>query len=177
MYVKSWQAIDGWFDWHESQQLACDEQEQAQAVLGGSKKGNDVRRQEILGDGSGSLAGMLCSTCSAHAADMLRDPRACDVIVEVAQGGSAGKQKCPHTSANSLLKLCAQFLYSTITCTVYPGWRALKRHLVAFAVAIAEALRLHCCRCSVCSSCNRCDASTAVHRSSSCFGPSSIGTT
>lgn len=93
------------FGWRESQYLACDQQEQAQAVLGGSKKDNDVRRQEILGEGAGSLAGMLCSTCSTHAADMLRDPRACDVIVEVAQGGSAGKQECVHTSANSLLKM------------------------------------------------------------------------
>ena len=64
-----------------------------------------MRRQEILGEGAGSLAGILCSTCSAHAADMLRDSRACDVIVEVAQGGSAGKQACVHTSANRLLKV------------------------------------------------------------------------
>lgn len=66
-----------------------------QAVLGGSKKDNDVRRQEILGEGVGSLAGSLCSACSAHAADMLRDPRACDVIVEVAQAGSSGETSVP----------------------------------------------------------------------------------
>ena len=82
----------------ESQLLCCDQQEQAQAVLGGSKKDNDVRRQEILGEGAGSLAGVLCSTCSAHAADMLRDSRACDVIVKVAQGGSEGKQESVNIS-------------------------------------------------------------------------------
>ncbi|KAL3157064.1 hypothetical protein ABBQ38_001311 [Trebouxia sp. C0009 RCD-2024] len=74
------------------------EQEQAQAVLGGSKKDNDVRRQEILSEGAGSLAGSLCSTCSAHAADMLRDPRACDVILEVATAGSSGVLSAHHAA-------------------------------------------------------------------------------
>ena len=99
-----WQATNAFSDGNESESL-CHQQEQAQAVLGGSKKDDDVRRQEILGEGAGSLAGMLCSTCGAHAADMLRDPRACDVIVEVAQGGSAGKEARVHTSANGLLNI------------------------------------------------------------------------
>lgn len=83
-------------DQQKSQLLLYVSQEQEQAVLGGSKKDNDVRRQEILGEGASSLAGLLCSTCSTHAVDMLRDPRACDVMVEVAQAGSSGTQECTH---------------------------------------------------------------------------------
>lgn len=68
----------------------CVVQEQTQSTLGGSKKDNDVRRQEILGEGASSLASALCDVCSANAANMLRSPMACDVIVEVAQAGSSG---------------------------------------------------------------------------------------
>ncbi|KAL3132742.1 hypothetical protein ABBQ32_009245 [Trebouxia sp. C0010 RCD-2024] len=75
--------------------------EQEQAVLGGSKKDNDVRRQEILSEGAGSLAGSLCSTCSAHVADMLRDARACDVILEVATAGSSGVLSVHHAAGVS----------------------------------------------------------------------------
>ena len=65
-------------------------QEQAGETLGGSKKDCEVRRQEILGEGPSSLAGLLCKACKDGAADMLRDPLACDVIVELAQAGCSG---------------------------------------------------------------------------------------
>ena len=67
----------------------CILQEQAQSTLGGSKKDNDVRRQEVLGEGASSLGSALCNLCSANAASMLRSPLACDVIVEVAQAGNS----------------------------------------------------------------------------------------
>ncbi len=65
-------------------------QEQVGDTLGGSKKDSELRRQEILGEGPSSFAGLLCKACKSNAADMLRDPQACDVIVEVAQAGSSG---------------------------------------------------------------------------------------
>ena len=58
--------------------------------MGGSKKDSELRRQEILGEGASSFAGLLCKACKLNAADMLRDPQACDVMVEVAQAGSSG---------------------------------------------------------------------------------------
>lgn len=72
-------------------------QEQVGELLGGSKKDSELRRQEILGEGASSLAGLLCKACKDNAADMLRDPQACDVIVEVAQAGSSGKPAIVHT--------------------------------------------------------------------------------
>ena len=65
-------------------------QEHKGDTLGGSKKDNELRRQEILGEGASSFAGLLCKACKLNAADMLRDPQACDVIVEVAQAGNSG---------------------------------------------------------------------------------------
>ena len=59
-------------------------------MLGGSKKDSKLRRSEVLGSGSTSLAHHLCQLCTAQAADMLRDPLACDTVIEVAQGGSEG---------------------------------------------------------------------------------------
>ncbi len=80
-------------------------QEQVGDTLGGSKKDNELRRQEILGEGASSFAGLLCKACKLNAADMLRDPQACDVIVEVAQAGSSGTSavKCVCYSAQVYL--------------------------------------------------------------------------
>lgn len=102
-------------------QKDCVLQEQAQAVLGGSKKDNDVRRQEILGEGAGSLAGSLCSTCSAHAADMLRDPRACDVILEVVTAGSAGETACTNMRhpASALLHMFHEYHLCHVGWTLF----------------------------------------------------------
>ncbi|KAL0034219.1 hypothetical protein WJX77_003906 [Trebouxia sp. C0004] len=76
-----------------------EDQEQVGETLGGSKKDNELRRQEILGEGASSFAGLLCKACKLNAADMLRDPQACDVIVEVAQAGSSGVLSTHHFSA------------------------------------------------------------------------------
>ena len=80
-------------------------QEQVGDTLGGSKKNSELRRQEILGEGPSSFAGLLCKACKSNAADMLRDPQACDVIVEVAQAGSSGTSavKCVCYSAKVYL--------------------------------------------------------------------------
>ena len=69
-------------------------QEQVGENLGGSKKDSEVRRQELLGEGSNSLAARLCTACRDNAAHMLKDQHACDVIVEVAQAGSSGNSHC-----------------------------------------------------------------------------------
>ncbi|DBA93738.1 TPA: hypothetical protein ACH3X3_013804 [Trebouxia sp. C0006] len=76
-----------------------EDQEQVGDTLGGSKKNSELRRQEILGEGPSSFAGLLCKACKSNAADMLRDPQACDVIVEVAQAGSSGVLTIHHSSA------------------------------------------------------------------------------
>ncbi|KAK9834069.1 hypothetical protein WJX81_007630 [Elliptochloris bilobata] len=60
------------------------------AALGVSKKGQDVRRAELLGSGPKSLAAALASACNDRAGAWLRSPTACDVVVEVARGGSGG---------------------------------------------------------------------------------------
>lgn len=82
-------------------------QEQVGDTLGGSKKDSELRRQEILGEGPSSFAGLLCKACKSNAADMLRDPQACDVIVEVAQAGSSGTfaVQCVCCSAKVYLRM------------------------------------------------------------------------
>lgn len=60
-------------------------------MLGGSKKDSKLRRAEVLGSGEGSLGQVLCQLCSSSAGDMLRDPLACDTIVEVALAGADGE--------------------------------------------------------------------------------------
>lgn len=84
-------------------------QEQVGDTLGASKKDNELRRQEILGEGARSFAGLLCKACKLNAADMLRDPQACDVIIEVAQAGSSGKSAvgCVCYSAKVYLLICS----------------------------------------------------------------------
>ena len=65
-------------------------QDSAGETLGVSKKDSETRRQEILGEGPSGLGRLLCRCCSDGAAEMLKHPLACDVIVEVAQAGSSG---------------------------------------------------------------------------------------
>lgn len=65
-------------------------------MLGGSKKDSKLRRAEVLGSGDSSLAHHLCQHCAQNAADMLRDPLACDTVVELAQAGADGEHLCHH---------------------------------------------------------------------------------
>lgn len=65
-------------------------------MLGGSKKDSKLRRAEVLGSGDSSLAHHLCQHCAQNAADMLRDPLACDTVVELAQAGADGVHLCHH---------------------------------------------------------------------------------
>lgn len=53
------------------------------AFLGASKKDADVRRRELLGSGSASLAAALCRSCAQHAGELLRGKAAGDLFVEV----------------------------------------------------------------------------------------------
>ena len=65
-------------------------------MLGGSKKDSKLRRAEVLGSGDSSLAHHLCQQCAQNAADMLRDPLACDIVVEIAKAGADGEHFCRH---------------------------------------------------------------------------------
>ena len=58
-------------------------QEQREAFLGVSKKDAGLRRRELLGAGTGSLAEALCRTCQQSARQLLRSKAAGDLLVEV----------------------------------------------------------------------------------------------
>ena len=58
-------------------------QEERGAFLGVSKKYAGLRRRELLGTGTGSLAEALCRTCREHARQLLRSKAAGDLLVEV----------------------------------------------------------------------------------------------
>lgn len=88
--------------WYHASYIAayCLLQKEETPMLGGSKKDGKLRRSEILGTGDNSLAHHLCQLCANHAADMLQDPLACDVVIEVAQAGADGMWLCNTISAD-----------------------------------------------------------------------------
>ena len=65
---------------------ADDPAERVTVVLGASKKDCDVRRQELLGKGPGSLAAAVLTHCISHCGAMLRTQQGADVVAEAACG-------------------------------------------------------------------------------------------
>ena len=57
---------------------------------GARKKDTQVRRQEVLGEGADSLAGILLTTATEAAAELLRASPGADIVVELAAGGVDG---------------------------------------------------------------------------------------
>lgn len=79
-------------------------------MLGGSKKDSKLRRAEVLGSGDSSLAHHLCQQCAQNAADMLRDPLACDTVVEVAEAGADGEHHVIIMTACLCLPVCRRLM-------------------------------------------------------------------
>jgi len=79
-------------------------QEERGAYLGVSKKDAGLRRRELLGTGTGSLAEALCRSCRERARQLLRSKAAGDLLVEVGSSMPCSRE-CGSTSCGVTLKL------------------------------------------------------------------------